>query len=372
MKIVADENIPLVRELFSAYGAVEVLPGRSITADRLADAGALLVRSVTAVNEELLKGSQVQFVGTATIGTDHIDEAWLQQQGIQFASAPGCNAEAVVQYVLSALCVLIPNWQQKKVGIVGCGNVGGRLYQKLRALGVACRCYDPFLDREKNTDLVGFDEVLGCDMICLHTPLTTDGPYPTYHLFDEPVLRKLNPDTFLLNAGRGEVIDNAALLALLNRQPMQVVLDVWEGEPAIDTRLLQKVALGTPHIAGYSYDGKLRGTAMIKKAFTDWLGIAPVETDKLSEPGSAAGMKAIVAGSLPEAILSSYDIRQDDKRLRQALSGAGIDVATEFDKLRKNYPQRLEFSHFSIARPKRDVESSDTVIRGLSSLGFLV
>ena len=341
LKIIADENMPLVQELFSPYGDVTLLPGREMMAEQVADADVLLVRSVTAVDEVLLSGSNIRFVGTATIGTDHIDEDYLQQQGVAFSSAPGCNANSVVQYVLSAFAVLRPNWQQCTVGIVGCGNVGGRLYHKLKALGVECRCYDPFLTVEQIADLITLDEVLACDLICLHTPLTTDGPYPTHHLFDEKHLSKIRPGTLLLNAGRGAVVDNQALLRLLPEKRWQVVLDVWESEPEISLGLLRCVAIATPHIAGYSYDGKINGTLMLRDAFCHWLG------EDIPVKKQQASPSVVEVEDINEAILASYDIREDDQRMRQTLLTTGADIAREFDCLRKQYPRRMEFHHYS-------------------------
>lgn len=263
-RLVADQNMPLVEALFSHFFEVQLLPGREITAQSIEGAEVLLVRSVTPVNQSLLAGSSVRFVGSATAGTDHVDLDYLAKNHIQFAHAPGCNAHAVVQYVLSVLCCLKPQWQQCRVGIVGCGNVGGLLYRQLCALGVQCRVYDPFLDSADIPDLCSFEQVLDCEIISVHTPLTTSGPYPTHHMFDRQTLQQIKSTSLLINAGRGGVIDNIALLSLLKqRSGLQVALDVWESEPQIDTELLDLVAIATPHIAGYSYEGKIRGTQML-------------------------------------------------------------------------------------------------------------
>lgn len=343
MKIVADENMPLVREMFAPYGEVKKFPGRELTSDHVRDADVLLVRSVTKVNEALLKGSKVRFVGSATIGTDHVDQSYLRQQGVSFAHAPGCNANAVVQYVLSVLFRLRPNWMEQTVGIVGCGNVGGQLYQTLQQLGVHCHCYDPFLSTEDNSHLVSFEEVLRSDILCLHTPLTTDGPYPTFHLFDESVLSKLASNTLLLNAGRGAVIDNHMLLQMLPNKSWQVALDVWESEPDITLPLLEQVDIGTPHIAGYSYDGKVNGTTMVRDAFCVWRG--------QSVPATTFDQKQLtdlVVSSLSDAVLATFDVAQEDLRMRSALLAEGTNVSKEFDDLRKSCPKRLEFQHYRI------------------------
>jgi len=363
MKIVADENMPLVKELFTPFGEVETFPGRELGPEQVKNADVLLVRSVTTVNAELLDDSTIRFVGSATIGTDHVDQDYLKQQGIQFANAPGCNANAVVQYVLSVLFRLRPDWQEQTVGIVGCGNVGGRLYQTLQKLGVNCRCYDPFLSDAENAHLTSFEEVIQSDILCLHTPLTTDGPFPTFHLFDEAVLSQLLPDALLINAGRGAVVDNQALLdTLLNVLPqrsLQVALDVWEGEPDILLPLLEQVDIGTPHIAGYSYDGKVNGTTMVRDAFCGWLGetIPDSTFDSLS-------MSDLNVASLEEAVLATFDVEKEDRRMKQALLIKGEYIPHSFDSQRKNCPKRLEFHHYNVV----NVETVEA--KKMAALGF--
>lgn len=360
MKIVADENMPLVRELFSPYGEVTTCPGREIDSQQVKDADVLLVRSITRVNAALLEGSRVRFVGSATIGVDHVDQHYLEGRNIAFANAPGCNANAVVQYVLSALFRVRPDWLRQTVGIVGCGNVGGRLYRTLKALGVDCRCYDPFLTVEQIPDKCSFEEVLDTSILCLHTPLTTSGPHPTYHLFDEQVLRRFSPGGLLLNAGRGAVVDNAALLELLPEYAWQVVLDVWENEPMVSLPLLQAVNIGTPHIAGYSWDGKINGSRMVRDAFCDWLGESqPCSSEKTEI------IDLIQMPSLGKAVLAVYDVAGDDRQMRAELLGKGESIRMAFDQLRKSYPQRLEFQHYR-ARGCSD----RTLAQQLAALGF--
>jgi len=349
MKIIADQNMPLVKALFASYGQVYLLPGREITAADVADADVLLVRSVTEVNRQLLENSKVKFVGSATIGTDHIDTDYLQSANIAFAHAPGCNAEAVVQYDLSVMCRLVPDWQSKTLGIVGCGNVGGRLHNKLRGLGVSCRVYDPFLSAVSNADLVSFDELISTsDIICLHTPITKVGAFPTHHMFNSEVLSKIKPGALLLNAGRGGVIDNKALLAHLRTDaPLQVALDVWESEPQLDLDLMALVELATPHIAGYSLEGKTNGTQMVFDAFLTFLG-------EKAEPCNEPTDEFQVLGNLDtlgEAILASYDVAEDDQRMRDRLANlTGPEaVGLAFDELRKRYPVRREFSYYSVS-----------------------
>ena len=347
LNIVADQNMPLVEALFAPFGNVSLVPGRDITAADVREADVLLVRSVTDVDRHLLDGSAVRFVGSATIGTDHIDTEYLAEAGIEFAYAPGCNAEAVVQYDLAVMSHLMPDWRQKTVGIVGCGNVGGRLYRRLIDLGVSCAVYDPFLNIDDIVDLSDLAAVTACDIICLHTPLTVDGDYPTYHLFDENILQSLNADVLLINAGRGAVIDNHALLEAFKQGfAGQVALDVWESEPQVDRDLVGLVALATPHIAGYSLEGKINGTAMIHRAFHHWIGLGEPDNQQHSE----GALSPIDVDNLNQAILHSYDIALDDKRMRVAINDSNTPVSKSFDQLRKDYPVRQEFTHYAVTR----------------------
>jgi erythronate-4-phosphate dehydrogenase len=322
LKIVADENIAYAQDFFAGFGELLLLPGRSITRLDLLDADILLVRSVTPVNRELLAGTPVCFVGSCTIGTDHVDTEWLAKNNIHFSFAPGCNAQAVVEYVLSALLVLEVDLSVSKVGIVGCGNVGGRLLRYLQRRGANVVGCDPFLV-DSDLPLVDFETILACDVICLHTPLTTSGAHPTFHLFDEKVIDRIKPGAVLLNAGRGAVVDNGALLRRIeSHNDLRVVLDVWENEPAIDGGLLVHIAIGTPHIAGYSAEGKLRGTEMVYKALCDVIGFNLVT------------VPVVLGGDV-----IPYKILDDAAALRKQYP---IDGALAFDRLRKHYKPRRE------------------------------
>jgi erythronate-4-phosphate dehydrogenase len=347
-RLVADQNMPLVEALFGHLFDVQLLPGREITAPSIKGAEVLLVRSVTAVNQPLLAGSSVRFVGSATAGTDHVDLDYLATSDIQFAHAPGCNAHAVVQYVLSVLCCLKPQWQQCRVGIVGCGNVGGLLYRQLCALGVQCLVYDPFLDSGDIADLCAFEQVLDCDIISVHTPLTTSGPYPTQHMFNRQTLQRIKPTSLLINAGRGAVVDNTALLSLLKQQGgLQVALDVWESEPQINTELLDLVAMATPHIAGYSNEGKMRGTLMLFDSLSQYYPLERAILDDLLDAQTNQPLD-ITDHNLNNWLLACYQVQQDDQHLRAAVNEAQIEVSVAFDSLRKTYPQRREYSHYLV------------------------
>jgi erythronate-4-phosphate dehydrogenase len=359
LRIVADENIPFLNDFFSPFGCITALPGRAMQAEDVRDADILLVRSVTQVNQQLLENSPVKFVGTCTIGVDHIDQHYLNSRGITMASAPGCNAGGVVQYVLSALAKLYPTWQKARIGIVGCGNVGGRLYAALRGAGVEVCGFDPFKSKAVNNhsadadiNWVSWESVLQCDIICVHTPLTRAGPSPTWHMFNASVLEKLKPGTLLLNAGRGEVIDNLALLnRLKQQQDLTLVLDVWENEPDILVELLDYIALGTPHIAGYSYEGRINGSLMIHRALGHYLKEKEhsLHEHEIKIMAQALGdAECLYCTDLNSSLLSVYDVSTDDASLRELVAKEAT-TQKGFDILRKNYPQRRELSHYFVS-----------------------
>ncbi len=346
MKIVADENIPYVEELFAPLGEVQLLPGRTLTNADVNNANALLVRSVTPVNKMLLDDSPVQFVGTCTIGVDHLDTQYLQERAIAYASAPGCNANAVVQYIISVFASLDILQSRKNVVIVGGGNVGKRVYQMLDNIGFNCSVVDPFLDSSCGMPLVDFSAIYDADIICLHTPLTGSGAHPTIDMLAYDQLQGLKPGALLINAGRGGVINNEALNVVLHeRKDLQVVLDVWADEPNVDTDLLQHVLIGTPHIAGYSFEGRVQGSLMIFDAFCKHFNIDSQRKDKVRREVIAQAFGdtgEIEYTGLIDAILTAYNVKQDFARLKQHQA----QLPAVFDKLRKNYPKRREFSHF--------------------------
>ncbi|WNF45067.1 4-phosphoerythronate dehydrogenase PdxB [Pseudomonas sp. SG20056] len=360
MRIVADENIPLLDEFFAGFGEIRRLPGRSIDAAAVADADLLLVRSVTQVDRALLDGSPVKFVGTCTIGTDHLDLDYFQQTGITWASAPGCNARGVVDYVLGSLLVLAEqqgvDLATRTYGIVGAGQVGSRLLKVLRGLGWRVLVCDPPRQAAEGGDFVSLQQVLDeCDVISLHTPLERLGEHSTYHLFDRARLAALKPGSWLINASRGAVVDNQALRELLpQRSDLQVVLDVWEGEPQADVELAALCRIATPHIAGYSLDGKLRGTAQIYQALCQHLGVAPsVELAELM-PAAWLSELTIDASADPAWALASicravYDPRRDDADFRRSLQGDAASRRAAFDGLRKHYPMRREIDGLKVS-----------------------
>lgn len=360
MKIIADENIVDLAELFAPHGDITSLPGRKISAADIKDADVLLLRSVTRVNKELLQGSSVKFVGSCTIGTDHLDTDWLDAQGIAWHYAPGCNAHAVVDYVIASMYALglhVENLKNFTVGIVGCGNVGSRLQKRLDKLGIRTLCCDPPLAEKKKTNknYYSLAEVLSqSDMVCLHTPLTNGGAHPTFHLLNESNLPLLKHNAILLNAGRGAVIDNQALLVHMQAYPeFRVVLDVWENEPKISRVLLAKVAIATPHVAGYSVEGKQKGSEIIYKAFCKHFAIASDAAVEKEEPIVLDAKQFL---TLRELVLACYDPLKDSEELRH--------TPAAFDQLRKLYVYRREFSQFRIRNAGADNRKK------LKALGF--
>ncbi|MBM4025380.1 MAG: 4-phosphoerythronate dehydrogenase PdxB [Planctomycetes bacterium] len=361
MRIVADANIPFVRECFTSVGTVEILSGRDITPPAVAEADALLVRSITPVNEELLHGSAVRFVGTATIGFDHVDLAYLEQNRIGFSSAPGSNANSAAEYVIAALLEVARRYQipleGKSIGVIGVGNVGSRVARKCAALGLQVRRNDPPLQRQTgDPQYVPLEALYDCDFLTIHTPLTRTGIDKTFHLADAKFFSSLKPGAIFFNAARGAVMDSSALKAALRAgRLLAAVLDVWEGEPNIDVDLLERVDLGTPHIAGYSFDGKVAGTIMIYKAFCKHFGLSPRfdVADFLPEP--EVPRIRLASGDLPDeellarAVEQVYNIRRDDEDLRRIVREPPEQRGRFFDLLRKHYPIRREFHNTTVS-----------------------
>lgn len=376
MKIIADENIPLVNEVFGKFGEVETYAGRAISSHHVRDADVLLVRSITKVDKQLLAGSTVRFVGTCTIGTDHVDQAWLRANDIAFSAAPGCNANAVVDYVLSTLVTLSRqqnfDLRERCVGIVGVGNVGGRLKSRLEALGIRCLSTDPLNDDLELPGRIHLDELIAeSDVISLHTPLEKNGEHPTWHLFNALNLPLLRPGTILVNSARGSVIDNQALLELLNeRNDVTAVLDVWEGEPDISLPLLARVAVATPHIAGYSLDGKVNGTLLVYEAMCQHFNLPrKLDVSTLLPEGDTLEAAAALGDHFEKAcqmVTLAYDVLRDDHAFRQVMTENNKNRASSFDALRKSYPVRREFGVTKIRLSERD----ESLERALSAFGF--
>jgi erythronate-4-phosphate dehydrogenase len=382
MKIVADQNIPFVEKCFAHLGSIELLAGRKITPDAVADADVLLVRSVTKVNESLLAQSKVKFVATATIGFEHIDLDYLARKGIGFASAPGSNANSVAEFIVAALLALGKKYKftlaGKSIGIVGVGNVGSKVAVKCAALGMKTVLNDPPLARKTgDSKYRPLDEIFGCDFVTLHTPLTKDGPDKTYHLADAAFFNKLKKGTFFFNTSRGSVMEtNALKQAMTEKKLAGVVLDVWENEPNIDPQLLANVDLSTPHIAGYSFDGKVAGLMMIYNAVCDHFKLQSQHTaaDFLPQPKvaeihiSPEDLTQDQEHIIHNAVQQVYVINRDDFNTREILLQEPDKRGEFFDMLRKNYPQRREFQNTKVFLS--DINHS--LAKKLAGIGFQV
>jgi erythronate-4-phosphate dehydrogenase len=378
MLIVADENIPLLDAFFAGFGEIRRVPGRAIDRATVEQADVLLVRSVTNVSRALLEGSKVRFVGTCTIGTDHLDLDYFTEAGITWSSAPGCNARGVVDYVLGSLMTLAEiegvDLPQRTYGVIGAGEVGGRLIKVLKGLGWNVKVCDPPRQAVEGGDYVSLEQIIEqCDVISLHTPLTRTGAGATWHLFDEPRLQQLKPGTWLINAARGPVVDNAALRnVLLAREDLQAVLDVWEAEPEVDVDLAELCVLATPHIAGYSLDGKQRGTAQIYQAYCEFIGQTP--TIQLSDLLPAPWLSEVTlhADSDPAWALAMlcrgvYDPRRDDADFRRSLVGNVAEQRAAFDVLRKQYPVRREIEGLKV-RIDGDSQQLQKIVAALGAV----
>jgi erythronate-4-phosphate dehydrogenase len=372
MKIVADKDIYRVKETFSSVGELVLLPGRAINNSHVVNADALIVRTTTQVNNSLIKSSTLQFVGSATSGHDHIDENALQECGIHFCHAPGSNANAVVDYVFTALAWAGLNKQtdfrNQTIGIIGAGNVGSRLALKAAALGMKVSVYDPLLENSHALAMffTSLEEVLRQDVVTLHAPLTRSGSFPTYHMLDANRLENLKQGAVLINAARGAIIDNQALDRLLDsRTDLTVVLDVWEDEPCIHKQLVQKVSIATPHIAGYSLKGKISATGMVYNSFCSAFALDPEPINSMEqlihlEPAASANDASIISGLL----LQAYPIQDDE--LKEKIEAGNKEAAQSFEWERSNYQFRREISEFEVGTGK----FSEDIISSLAVLGF--
>lgn len=348
MKIVADENLAFTDYFFAELGEIEHKAGRTLTHADVKEAQALLIRSVTSVDTALIHDTALQFVGSATIGTDHLDLNAIEQQHIDWANAAGCNAQAVAEYVITALLYLQPELINKNqnftLGIVGLGNVGTRLANMAKLLGWAVIGHDPFVTQQEIQQVDLNTLLMNVDAVSLHVPLTQTGPHPTYHLLNAETFAVMKPTAILINSARGPVIEEQALLDDIERTQRQVVLDVFEHEPVISERLLNAVSIVTPHIAGYSLEGKARGTQMIYQAFCQTFKLEPSKTFESQLPTCTQYFKSqALKDNLVQYLTEIYPIARDDQALRACLKEGSIDQQA-FDHLRKTYPLRREWA----------------------------
>ena len=371
IKIIADKDIPFLKGVFEPYAEIEYYPGSQITNKVVKNADALITRTRTKCNRELLHDSNVKFISSATIGFDHIDTDYCKKNKIEWTNAPGCNSSSVQQYVAAALIYISGKYdfslKIRTIGVVGVGHVGTKIVKLAEYLGMTVLMNDP--PRVRNEGLCGFVSLDGilrdCDIITFHVPLNMSGEDKTYHMIDENLLDKVNPGTFIINTSRGKVANTGALKNVLRSGRVAgAIIDVWESEPEIDVDLLDLVDVGTPHIAGYSADGKANGTAMSVQALSKYFNIGidnwrpvnipvPDNTEININNRSESGENIIA-----EAIINTHNILEDVMRLRQS--------PETFEKQRADYPLRREFNSYSVrlARKDRDIE------RILRRMGF--
>ena len=361
LKIVADDKIPFLRGILEPVAEVRYLPGGKISRADLMDADALLTRTRTRCCAELLEGTAVKFIASATIGFDHIDTGYCEANGIYWTNAPGCNSESVAQYITSLLLNQAHRTGRSlkgmMLGVIGCGNVGSKVARNARALGMNVLVNDPpRAEKEGKTGFSGLEEIKEtADFITFHVPLNPDGEYATYHYADRNFFDTLGKKPFFINSSRGEVCDNQTLKQAIRAGRLAgAALDVWENEPGIDTELLSLLDYATPHIAGYSADGKANGTAMSILALVKFFGLEDrfdrrvLQRPPLPEKTEIDLMPFYHAGEsetelLYRAVTASYDIVSDDCRLRGNPGG--------FEKLRGDYPLRREFDSFHVSAP---------------------
>lgn len=366
------------REAFQTIGETRVVPDRLISPADVRDADALIVRSKTRVTSALLDGSRVSFVGTATAGTDHFDIPFLNARLIAWTGAPGCNADSVAEYVITALCCVAArnglDLHRLTLGVIGVGQVGRRVVSKARALGLTVLENDPPLQvATGDRRFVSLDTLLrAADIITLHVPLTRGGQFPTHHLANCHFFEHAKPGCIFLNTSRGEVTNSDGLLFAMERHVVgPAILDVWENEPFISVDLLSRADLATPHIAGYSFEGRLNGTLAVYREACHFFEVEgpwtpspallpPPRSASLSAAGKSAGQ------ILYEVTKAAYDIEADDRALREGPLADDDTRGIHFDKLRREYPDRREYAALDL----RISGAPPDLLRSLEGLGF--
>lgn len=380
MKIVCAASVLFAEEAFETLGETLVLPDRQISRGFLQDARALIIRSKTPVNSDLLDDTAVEFVGTATAGFDHMDTRYLDRKGIAWCAAPGCNANSVAEYVVAALChiahVRSLTLRDLTLGVIGVGQVGSRVVQKGQAVGMRVLQNDPPLALATGDPVFRpLEEVLAeADILTLHVPLTREGKFPTYHMCNCHFFEHVKPGCIFVNAARGEVVDSESLLFALERHIVSdAVLDTWENEPLISPELLARVRIATPHIAGYSFEGRLNGTLAVYREACHYFEAEPAWVPDESEFPPIIEIACDARGKSLEAILCEviravYDIREDDAALREAVAMTPDARGTHFDRLRRSYRMRREFTATRVKLTHADAAVSETLRR----LGFVL
>ncbi|HMU41912.1 MAG TPA: 4-phosphoerythronate dehydrogenase [Ignavibacteriaceae bacterium] len=364
MKIICDENISFAEAAFSQFGKVELLQGRKINNAALNKADVLIVRSITKVDKSLLENTNIKFVGTATIGTDHVDINYLNKRNIKFADAAGCNSDAVTEYLFTALFRILADknisLKNKSMGVIGVGNIGSRVVKLAKAVGLEVIMNDPPLQRKTSSkDYAPLEEALQADIVTFHVPLTLDGKDKTIHLLDQKKIKSMKDGIILINASRGPVVDNTALSSFIDKKKLNVVLDVWEHEPEVDINLLNQTLIATPHIAGYSLEGKVNGTYLIYKNFCNFLGETPTWQPTLAMPEDSlitAEENKSIEETLNFIFSQVYQIRRDDKKMRHLYDLDAKIRPSYFDLMRKEYPYRREFNNYFVKNPSTQLK----------------
>lgn len=377
LSIVVAENIPYAKEAFSGLGSTTVLARDQITPQTIRDADVLIVRSTTKVTRSLLEGSKVKFVGTATIGIDHVDLDFLQERKITFASAPGSNANSVSEYITEVLLMLAREkgkpLSQSVLAIVGVGNVGSRVAKKAEALGMTVLRNDPPKARETNDPIyLAQEEALArADHVTFHVPLTRSGPDRTEGMINSRLLKLIRPGATLINTSRGPIsVEKDMLNALSDKTLSHLVLDVWQGEPEVDPATLERVFLGSPHIAGHAFDAKVKGTRMMYEAVCKWAGHEPdfdfaplLPAPEIPQLDLTYETEDDDEALLLSAIRRVYEARMDDTFLRNLVE-TGKDVGRTFQNYRKTYRQRREFYNTTVVLPASRARLAD-IMRSL-------
>ncbi len=371
--------MPLVKEAFSTIGEATILEGRTITANDLKDADIFATRSTTKVNKQLLAGSKIKFVGTATIGIDHMDTDYMENNGIKWCYSPGCNANSVSEYLVAGLLHLARKHnftlEGKTIGVIGVGNVGKLVVEKAEALGMRVLQNDPPRERaEKGTQFVSIEQIIQeSDIITVHVPLTKDGTDATYHLINSDFFSKTKANLIFIDAARGPIVDTPALIEAIDSGKVPYcIMDTWEGEPDLIQELLDKVDIGTPHIAGHSYEGKVQGTIMVFEQACEFFGIkSNWNPEPFMPPPIVPELSIDAKGLEDEAVLEKlisqvYDIIADDNNLREISELTGSNRKAHFDKLRKSYPMRREFRFTKVT----GVNISEKLRSKITALGF--
>ncbi len=365
LTILCSSSVTYGKDAFSSLGQVRVKEGRAITSEDLADVDLVAIRSTTPVRAEAIAGSPVRFVGTATIGIDHMDTDYFDANDIRWCHAPGCNAVSVAEYMTSVwLCLAAEHGvalEGQTLGVVGVGQVGSRVARKGQALGMRVLLNDPPKEADgisaaaasglPGAEYSTLDAMLAeADIVTIHVPLTDEGPYATRQMVDDDFCDTLKTGAVFINAARGSVTSSDALIrAVDSGRIAHAVIDTWEGEPCCRLDLMQRVRLASPHIAGYGFDGKVRGTEMVYAEACACLGVTPSWTPEALLP--APVVPEIVVSSpaatrdafLWQVVRQTYDVREDDARMRELSVPDETERAQGFDTQRKTYPVRREF-----------------------------